>query len=44
MHYRGPLTVLSSDTLREGTPSQSNPAGDAWPSDHAAVLTVFAVT
>nr|BFE59397.1 hypothetical protein GCM10020063_039230 [Dactylosporangium thailandense] len=43
VHYRGPLTVLSSDALWEGTPSQSNPAGNAWPSDHAAVLTVFAV-
>ncbi|WP_433065308.1 endonuclease/exonuclease/phosphatase family protein [Dactylosporangium sp. CS-033363] len=41
VHYRGPLTVVSSDALWVGTPSQSNPAGNAWPSDHAAVLTVF---
>ncbi|GAA2344690.1 endonuclease/exonuclease/phosphatase family protein [Dactylosporangium salmoneum] len=44
VHYRGPLTVLSSDALWEGTPSQSDPSGNAWPSDHAAVLTVFAVS
>ncbi|WP_459801323.1 endonuclease/exonuclease/phosphatase family protein [Herbidospora sp. RD11066] len=31
VHYRGPLTVLSSETIAEGT------------SDHAAVLTVFQV-
>ncbi|GAA4251921.1 endonuclease/exonuclease/phosphatase family protein [Dactylosporangium darangshiense] len=43
VHYKGPLTVISSDALWEGTPSQSNPSGNAWPSDHAAVLTVFSV-
>ncbi len=43
VHYRGPLKVLSSDALWEGRPGQSNPSANAWPSDHAAVLTVFQV-
>ena len=43
IHYRGPLTVLSSDALVEGMPSQSQPSANAWPSDHAAVLTLFGV-
>ncbi|MET7396632.1 endonuclease/exonuclease/phosphatase family protein [Dactylosporangium sp. NPDC005572] len=41
VHYKGPLTVLSSEAVWEGTPSQSNPSANAWPSDHAAVLTLF---
>ncbi|WP_170990983.1 endonuclease/exonuclease/phosphatase family protein [Herbidospora galbida] len=41
IHYKGPLTVVSSEALWEGTPSQSNPSANAWTSDHAAVLTVF---
>nr|WP_062336579.1 endonuclease/exonuclease/phosphatase family protein [Herbidospora sakaeratensis] len=41
VHYRGPLTVLSSEAVWEGTPSQHNPSANAWTSDHAAVLTVF---
>lgn len=32
IHYKGPLTVLSSETVEEGA---------SWTSDHAAVLTVF---
>ncbi|WP_433534580.1 endonuclease/exonuclease/phosphatase family protein [Micromonospora sp. CA-249363] len=43
IHYRGPLTVLSSDALWTGTPSQSKPSANAWSSDHAAVLTTFRV-
>ncbi|MEU0555067.1 endonuclease/exonuclease/phosphatase family protein [Dactylosporangium sp. NPDC006015] len=43
IHYKGPLTVVSSDALWVGAPSQSNPSANAWPSDHAAVLTVFQV-
>ncbi|GAA2349035.1 endonuclease/exonuclease/phosphatase family protein [Dactylosporangium salmoneum] len=35
VHYKGPLTVLSSDAV-------STDLG-TWPSDHAAVLTVFQV-
>lgn len=41
IHYKGPLTVLSSNAVWEGTPSQSNPSANAWTSDHAAVLTAF---
>ncbi|GIG87840.1 endonuclease/exonuclease/phosphatase family protein [Plantactinospora endophytica] len=41
IHYRGPLTVLSSDAVWEGTPAQSNPSANVWTSDHAAVLTAF---
>ncbi|MER7274571.1 hypothetical protein ABT369_08955 [Dactylosporangium sp. NPDC000244] len=37
------LHLLSSDALWEGIPSQSDPSGNAWQSDHAAVLTVFTV-
>ncbi|WP_187284673.1 endonuclease/exonuclease/phosphatase family protein [Streptomyces sp. uw30] len=43
IHYKGPLTVLSSETLWTGNPSQTNPADNLWTSDHAAVLTVFKV-
>ncbi|MFJ3899789.1 HAD-IA family hydrolase [Streptomyces sp. NPDC090083] len=41
--YRG-LTVLDSRTVVVGTPAPwPDVAGNCWPSDHAAVLTVFAV-
>ncbi|MEV6513373.1 HAD-IA family hydrolase [Streptomyces sp. NPDC051642] len=41
--HRG-LTVLDSRTFVVGTPSPwPNVSGNCWPSDHAAVLTVFAV-
>ncbi|MDH2391565.1 endonuclease/exonuclease/phosphatase family protein [Streptomyces sp. HNM0663] len=43
IHYKGPLTVLSSQTLWTGSPSQTNPSSNLWTSDHAAVLTVFQV-
>ncbi|MFG2378198.1 HAD-IA family hydrolase [Streptomyces sp. NPDC048504] len=41
--YRG-LTLLDSRTFVVGTPSPwPDVSGNCWPSDHAAVLTVFAV-
>ncbi|MGW1534396.1 HAD-IA family hydrolase [Streptomyces aureus] len=41
--HRG-LTVLDSRTLVAGTPRPwPDVAGNAWPSDHAAVVTVFAL-
>ncbi|MEU9889770.1 endonuclease/exonuclease/phosphatase family protein [Sphaerisporangium sp. NPDC051011] len=43
VYYRGPLSVLSSEAVWEGTPSESNPSANLWTSDHAAVLTVFQV-
>ncbi|MBB5874158.1 endonuclease/exonuclease/phosphatase family metal-dependent hydrolase [Allocatelliglobosispora scoriae] len=44
IHYRGPLAVQASQTVVEGTPSQTNPGSNAWTSDHAAVLTTFRVS
>jgi len=41
--HRG-LTVLASRTVVTGTPSPwPDVAGNAWPSDHAAVITTFAL-
>ncbi|WP_225836681.1 HAD-IA family hydrolase [Streptomyces sp. NK08204] len=43
--HRGGLTVRDSRTLVTGAPNPwPEVAGNDWPSDHAAVLTTFAVT
>ncbi|ACZ87842.1 endonuclease/exonuclease/phosphatase family protein [Streptosporangium roseum] len=44
VHYKGDLKVKSSDAVVEGTPAPiPNHKDNAWTSDHAAVLTTFAV-
>ncbi|MEV4251374.1 endonuclease/exonuclease/phosphatase family protein, partial [Streptosporangium canum] len=44
VHYKGDLKVKSSDAVAEGTPAPiPNHRDNAWTSDHAAVLTTFAV-
>ncbi|WP_313896093.1 endonuclease/exonuclease/phosphatase family protein [Streptomyces sp. YIM 98790] len=45
IHYAGPqLTVLDSRTVVEGDPRpEPHQRDNAWPSDHAAVLTTFRV-
>ncbi|MFC7586365.1 endonuclease/exonuclease/phosphatase family protein [Nonomuraea antimicrobica] len=42
VYYAGPLRVTGSDALVEGTPAPvPDHRGNAWTSDHAAVLTTF---
>ncbi|MGW6494983.1 endonuclease/exonuclease/phosphatase family protein [Nonomuraea angiospora] len=42
VYYAGPLRVTDSSVLVEGTPTAvPNHRGNAWSSDHAAVLTTF---
>ncbi|MER5620638.1 endonuclease/exonuclease/phosphatase family protein [Streptosporangium sp. NPDC002544] len=42
VHYAGDLRVLDSSALVEGTPAPiPGHSGNAWTSDHAAVLTTF---
>ncbi|GAA1008850.1 hypothetical protein Aple_080810 [Acrocarpospora pleiomorpha] len=44
IHYKGDLTVKSSDAVVEGTPAPiPNHQNNAWTTDHAAVLTTFIV-
>ncbi|MGN6428029.1 MAG: LamG-like jellyroll fold domain-containing protein [Leifsonia sp.] len=44
VHYAGSsLSVLGSNTLVAGWPSPKNIPGNAWTSDHRAVVTTFAV-
>lgn len=44
VHYKGGLQVTSSEAVVEGTPTPiPNHKNNAWTSDHAAVLTTFAL-
>ncbi|MGW5364496.1 hypothetical protein [Actinopolymorpha pittospori] len=40
----GGLELVSSDTLTLGWPSATNPSGNSWASDHAAVVSRFRVS
>ncbi|GAA5018778.1 hypothetical protein [Actinopolymorpha pittospori] len=40
----GGLKLVSSDTLTLGWPSATNPSGNSWASDHAAVVSRFSVS
>ncbi|RSM91850.1 hypothetical protein DMH04_02475 [Kibdelosporangium aridum] len=45
VYYAGLLGVTESKTVVEGKPvAVPNHRGNAWPSDHAAVLTTFRVS
>ncbi|MFC0106584.1 endonuclease/exonuclease/phosphatase family protein [Kibdelosporangium aridum] len=45
VYYAGPLSVTASKTVVEGKPAAvPNHRANAWPSDHAAVLTTFQVS
>nr|WP_042193851.1 endonuclease/exonuclease/phosphatase family protein [Kibdelosporangium sp. MJ126-NF4]CEL20898.1 endonuclease/exonuclease/phosphatase family precursor (38.1 kD) (5F605) [Kibdelosporangium sp. MJ126-NF4]CTQ98297.1 endonuclease/exonuclease/phosphatase family precursor (38.1 kD) (5F605) [Kibdelosporangium sp. MJ126-NF4] len=45
VYYMGPLRVSESSVLVEGRPTAvPHHGGNAWPSDHAAVLTTFRTT
>ncbi|GAA2612021.1 hypothetical protein SMC26_10285 [Actinomadura fulvescens] len=42
VHFKGPVTVLTSNAVVQGTPAPyPGHTTNAWTSDHAAVLTAF---
>jgi hypothetical protein len=41
--FSGGLRLASSDTVMVGWPSATDPAGNSWASDHAAVVSRFVI-